>query len=63
MCCRYCPIQVTWSLGRPFEVVDTANGEPWYQPHKCDGYLKHQEEQRRLQAKAVLIDREQRGYL
>ncbi len=63
MRCRYCPIQVTWSLGRPFEIFDTALGEPTYQPHQCDGYKKHREEQEALQAKAILIDREQRGYL
>lgn len=63
MQCRYCSSQVTWSMGRPFEVIDMANGEPWYQPHKCEGWQAHQEEQKRLQARAVLIDREQRGYL
>lgn len=62
MQCRYCSIQVHWSLGRPFEVFD-VDGEPWYRPHKCDGWKKHLEQQEELQAKAVLLDRERRGYL
>ncbi len=72
--CRFCEEVVTWITGRPFHTQDVrcvdCELNNWhlscpveFVEHKCDGYKKHLEVQKVLQARAILRDREARGYL